>query len=112
MNRRQFLASLGIGAPAAVLAAKLPKLEAKAQPHPFNNRGASSGVCQDCGGIAPEHTQFVTDTKAVDDLSFDDEIAAHEEGCPQRTQLELLARTPMPMGRGCAIAPCTCKRFS
>lgn len=63
MNRRQFLVSLGIGAPAAVLAAKMPMLEAK--PHAFDNHGASSGICQACGGIAPDHAELIDQSGVI-----------------------------------------------
>lgn len=54
MNRRNFLSLVALGAPAAVIA---PKLGVIAR-HAFQNGGASSGICEVCGGIMPAH-EFV-----------------------------------------------------
>jgi hypothetical protein len=68
MNRRRFLASLGIGMPAAAIAAKArlvvdPK-------HPFQNNGATSGVCAVCGGIVPQHATFLTTDGKIRSLGY------------------------------------------
>jgi hypothetical protein len=63
MNRRNFLSTLAVGAPAVLLAAKIAPLEAIKQDHRFQNNGASTGICKLCGdgitglqhwGIAPD----------------------------------------------------------
>jgi hypothetical protein len=51
MDRRKFLSMLAVGAPAALVAAKL----GLAERHPFQNYGASSGVCTVCGDTVMEH---------------------------------------------------------
>ena len=58
MNRRGFLGML------AGVAAVLPMARLNAQPqklgeHPFNNNGASSGVCKDCGDAVTVHRTVV-----------------------------------------------------
>jgi hypothetical protein len=58
MNRRNFLRSLvgGVAAAAAVKTATI----LRATVHPFQNNGASSGVCKVCGDAITEHKSVLT----------------------------------------------------